>query len=183
MVTRGLPHNPTTEMDLALWSVADAVRRDRVARETLLGIDARSQLAAGYHDGTLPEALQTGLADVLARFGYRSVGEIDIGVARWSEDPTHLLGAIANHVRLADDALAPDARFAAGTIEAEAMVATLLGRVRRSTAAAAWLLPAPRPGAHGRARGAQSESCRAAAHARRDRSRSRPARDSPRTDG
>ena len=128
VVTRGLPHNPTTEMDLALWAVADAVRRDRVARETLLGTTPAS-LAAGYHDGTLPEPLQTGLASVLARFGYRSIGEIDIGVARWSEDPTHLLGALANHARLADDALAPDARFAAGTMEAEAMIAELLGRV------------------------------------------------------
>jgi len=58
------------------------------------------------------------------------VGEIDIGVPRWSEDPTHVLGAIANHVRLPDEALAPDARFADGAREAEAMIGELAGRVR-----------------------------------------------------
>src|SRR5207249_3973979 len=46
-----------------------------------------------------------------------------------SEDPSHLLGAIANYQRLDAAALAPDAQFARGAREAEATIATLLSRV------------------------------------------------------
>jgi pyruvate,water dikinase len=51
-------------------------------------------------------------------------------VPRWSEDPTHLLGAIGNYLQLGDGALAPDEQFERGAREAEALVTTLLGRVR-----------------------------------------------------
>jgi phosphohistidine swiveling domain-containing protein len=128
-LTRGLAHNPTTEMDLALWSLATEIRKDQASRDAVFQ-RAAADLAADYRAGGLPPALQSGLSTFLARYGFRSVGEIDLGVPRWAEDPTHLLGAIANYLRLEDGALAPDAQFARGAREAEAMVATLLGRVR-----------------------------------------------------
>jgi rifampicin phosphotransferase len=128
-LTLGLPHNPTTQMDLALWAVAAGIRTDPESRAVLLDRPA-TELAAAYRDGALPRPVQEGLAAFLARYGFRSVGEIDLGVPRWSEDPAHLLGAIANYLQLGDDALAPDEQFERGTREAEAMVATLLGRVR-----------------------------------------------------
>jgi pyruvate,water dikinase len=128
-LTRGLAHNPTTEMDLALWTLAAEIRTDPASREAVLQ-RAPADLAAEYRAGGLPPSLQTGLSTFLARYGFRSVGEIDLGVPRWAEDPTHLLGAIANYLRLEDEALAPDAQFARGAREAEAMIATLLGRVR-----------------------------------------------------
>jgi rifampicin phosphotransferase len=127
-ITRGAPHNPTTEMDLALWSLSVDLRADPVSRAALLE-RAPADLAAAYRAAALPTRLQDGLAAFLARYGFRSIGEIDIGVPRWSEDPTHLLGALANYVRLGEDALAPDAQFARGAREAEAMVAALLARV------------------------------------------------------
>ncbi len=127
-VTRGAPHNPTTEMDLALWSLSAEVRADPVARRALLE-RTPEQLASGYREHALPARLQQGLAAFLARYGFRSIGEIDIGVPRWSEDPTHILGALANYARLADDAVAPDSQFARGAHEAEQMVAALLTRV------------------------------------------------------
>jgi pyruvate,water dikinase len=74
--------------------------------------------------------LQDGLSRFLERYGFRSVGEIDLGVARWSEDPTHLVGAISNYLRLSDDALAPDAQFERGARDAESTMAAFLGRVR-----------------------------------------------------
>jgi pyruvate,water dikinase len=74
--------------------------------------------------------LQQGLERFLELYGFRSIGEIDLGVARWSEDPTHLLGAISNYLQLSADALAPDAQFEQGARDAEAMMVTLLGRVR-----------------------------------------------------
>jgi len=127
-ITRGAPHNPTTEMDLALWSLSAEVRADPDSRTALLDRPA-ADLAAGYLAGTLPTRLQDGLSRFLERYGFRSIGEIDIGVKRWSEDPTHILGALANYVRLADDALAPDVQFAKGEREAEAMVDALIARV------------------------------------------------------
>jgi len=127
-VTRGAPHNPTTEMDLALWAAAMELRADPESRAALLE-RTPPELAAAYRAGALPARLRDALSSFLARYGFRSIGEIDIGVERWSEDPTHILGALANYVRLGDGALAPDEQFARGEREAEAMVGALLGRV------------------------------------------------------
>ncbi|MGI9146904.1 MAG: PEP/pyruvate-binding domain-containing protein [Chloroflexota bacterium] len=127
-ITRSAPHNPTTEMDLALWSLSIELRADRDSHTALLE-RAPADLAAAYRAETLPRQLQGGLYAFLARYGFRAIGEIDIGVARWSEDPTHILGALGNYARLGDDALAPDTHFANGERAAEAMVASLLTRV------------------------------------------------------
>jgi pyruvate,water dikinase len=128
-LTRGLAHNPTTEMDLALWTLTAQLRVDQASNDALTqrSVDV---LVDGFRAGTLPHALQAGLAGFLGRYGFRSVGEIDIGVPRWSEEPEHLLGAIRNYLQLNDAALAPDVQFARGATEADAMRATLLARVR-----------------------------------------------------
>jgi pyruvate,water dikinase len=128
VVTRSAPSNPTTQMDLALWSLCVEVRSDPDSRAALLS-RSPEDLSAAYRSKTLPVRLQRGVSAFLARYGFRSVGEIDIGVPRWSEDPAHILGALANYVRLTDDALAPDAQFLRGALEAEAMVESLLARV------------------------------------------------------
>jgi phosphohistidine swiveling domain-containing protein len=127
-VLRGLAHNPTTEMDLELWQIARRARDDRSSRAAL---ETRTppQLSADYRAGALPEQLQRDMTAFLARYGHRAIAEIDLGLSRWSDDPAHLLGAIANYQRLGDAAVAPDAQFARGAREAEAMIATLLSRV------------------------------------------------------
>ena len=127
-LTRGLPHNPTTEMDLALWALTTKVRADPASRDAILTRDP-ADLARAFRDGALPSTLQDGLAAFIGRYGFRAVGEIDLGVPRWSEDPTYLLGVIANYFRLEDGALAPDDQFRHGAGEAEAMVETMLARV------------------------------------------------------
>jgi pyruvate,water dikinase len=127
-LTRGAPYNPTTEMDLALWSLSVEVRADPASRAALVE-RSPAELASAYRAAALPGRLQQGLAAFLARYGFRSIGEIDIGVPRWSEDPTHILGALTNYIRLDNDVLAPDAQFARGAREAEAMSASLLRRV------------------------------------------------------
>jgi pyruvate,water dikinase len=127
-LTRGLPHNPTTEMDLALWKVARQIRDDADAA-ALMATHSHTEIADAFRAGTAPPTLQAGLAGFLDRYGFRSVGEIDLGVPRWSEDPTHLIGALRNYLQLTDDALAPDAQFERGAREAEAMIAALLTRV------------------------------------------------------
>ena len=107
-VLRGLPHNVTTEMDLELWRVATRLRADGVS-------------IADVSIDDLPPVLQR----FLDRYGIRAVAEIDLGMPRWSDDPTHILGVLANYLRLDDPEAAPDAQFARGRAEAEAMILSL----------------------------------------------------------
>ncbi|MFD8557635.1 PEP/pyruvate-binding domain-containing protein [Streptosporangium canum] len=127
-VLRGLPHNVTTEMDLALWHLATRIRADREAVSLLLGTPA-AELADRFGDGTLPGVVDRGLKEFLAVYGVRAVAEIDLGVPRWSEDPTHVIGVLANYLRLEDPALSPDALFARGAAEAVLMIKSLSARV------------------------------------------------------
>ena len=128
-VLRGLPHNVTTDMDLALW--AAAMRLDAASAEALA--DPPAELALRYRAGTLPAVLQRELAAFLAEHGHRTVAEIDLGMPRWSDDPTQVLGSLANYRRLADadPAEHPDVRFSRGAAAAEAAVAAVVARVRR----------------------------------------------------
>jgi phosphohistidine swiveling domain-containing protein len=129
-VLRGLPHNPTTEMDLALWALTQEVRADpavaRTARET-----PPERLAQDYRNGTLPTKLQAGLADFLRVYGHRGVAEIDLGLPHWSEDPTYILGVLANYLRLDDPELAPDVQFRRAERHAREMAAELTRRAAR----------------------------------------------------
>ncbi|MBB4914733.1 PEP/pyruvate-binding domain-containing protein [Streptosporangium saharense] len=126
-VLRGLPYNVTTEMDLALWALADRIRADADASALLLATPA-AELARRFHDGSLPGTVQRGLREFLAVYGVRAVAEIDLGVARWSEDPTHVIGVLTNYLRLDDRSQAPDAVFARGAAEATRMIRTLAAR-------------------------------------------------------
>ncbi|MQA96209.1 MAG: hypothetical protein GEV11_16755 [Streptosporangiales bacterium] len=90
---------------------------------------ARTALPPVADDRTaLPPVLADGLTAFLARYGDRAVAEIDLGLPRWSEDPSHILGMLANYLRLEDPALAPDTLFERGAREAEAAVDTLAAR-------------------------------------------------------
>ena len=110
-VLRGLPNNVTTEMDLALWDLAQQIRHDPVALRQ-------------FRDGERPAALDR----FLARWGHRAVAEIDLGLPRWSDDPAHVVGVVKNFLRLEDDRAHPDAVFARGAADAEAMIETLARR-------------------------------------------------------
>ncbi|MBA2533684.1 MAG: phosphoenolpyruvate synthase, partial [Rubrobacter sp.] len=124
---RALPHNPTTEMDLALWTLAKEVRADPDTATTL-GETPPERLAEEYRGSVLPPKLQTGLERFLGLYGHRGVAEIDAGLPRWSEDPTYIMGMLANYLRLDDPRSAPDVQFERATREAEEMVAGLTHR-------------------------------------------------------
>ena len=68
-------------------------------------------------------------AGFLRRYGHRAVAEIDLGMPRWSDDPSHLLGVISNYLRLDTADLDPVAQFHAGQAKAEAMITSLTGRM------------------------------------------------------
>ena len=129
-VLRGLPHNVTTEMDLALWDLAVRIRDDADSAALVRDGDV-GDLVARYRAGTLPAVVQDGLTRFLQRFGHRAVAEIDIGMPRWREDPSHLFGVLANYLRLPVDAADPAGEFRRGAEAADAMIETLQGRARR----------------------------------------------------
>src|SRR5215216_6131278 len=127
---RALPHNPTTEMDLALWTLAREASADpEIAR--MLDETPPEHLAEDYRGGSLPPKLQMSLANFLRLYGHRGVAEIDLGLPRWSEDPTYIIGVLANYLRLDNPQSAPDVQFDRAMREAEEMVAELTRRARR----------------------------------------------------
>ncbi|MDP9888547.1 PEP/pyruvate-binding domain-containing protein [Pseudarthrobacter enclensis] len=126
-VIRGLPNNVTTEMDLELWDLAKAIRDDPQSRCVLM-TGQPNVLAAAFHAGELPARLDAALARFLSSYGHRAVGEIDLGLPRWSEDPAHILGILANYLRLEDPALAPDVQFSKAAEDAEAQVDQLVAQ-------------------------------------------------------
>ena len=97
----------------------------------------------------------TGLDAFLAAHGRRAVAEIDLGLPRWSDDPTHLLGVLANYVRLDDAGRAPDVVFARSAAEAEAMIDALAARAGGAARAGRRRGPAPGPRPRRAARAAE----------------------------
>jgi phosphohistidine swiveling domain-containing protein len=134
IVRRSLPHNPTTEMDLELWALAERVRSDESSARVLGGRDVVA-LADAYRAGTLPSVLQHELSAFLAQYGHRGVAEIDAGLARWSEDPAHILGVLANYLQVDAAGQAPDRQFEGARVEAEATVRELARRAGRGSRA------------------------------------------------
>ncbi|MFE4196864.1 PEP/pyruvate-binding domain-containing protein [Paenarthrobacter sp. NPDC056912] len=128
-VIRGLPNNVTTEMDLALWALASDIRKVPDAVAALAGQTA-AELANQYRDGQLPPVAQSGVDSFLSVYGQRAVAEIDLGMPRWSDDPTHILGVVANYLRLEQGADAPDQQFEKAAREADEQVARLVARAR-----------------------------------------------------
>jgi rifampicin phosphotransferase len=124
-ILRGLPNNVTTAMDLELWRLAAAIRADDESARMFSG-QPLTVLAQRFSAGELPAVAQSGLAGFLERFGHRAVAEIDVGMPRWRDDPTHILGVLANYLRLEDPELAPDRQFRKAEDEAEAQVARLV---------------------------------------------------------
>jgi rifampicin phosphotransferase len=137
-VLRGLPHNITTEMDLELWELTEEIRNDEVSRKIFIEL-AVPDLLQRYRERTLPAVAQRRLQTFLRRFGHRAVAEIDLGMPRWSDDPSHLLGVISNYLRLDESELDPVSQFRAGGAKAESMITSLTSRAAERSRARARL--------------------------------------------
>ncbi|WP_020576405.1 PEP/pyruvate-binding domain-containing protein [Actinopolymorpha alba] len=124
-VLGGMPYNVTIEMDLALWRLAQNAAEHR----DLLLTTPPDELAARYLAGTLPDI---GLSVFLDTYGHRAAAEVDVGVPRWEEAPAPVFAMIANYLRVTDPEQAPDQRFERAAAAAEAKLAELRERVRRS---------------------------------------------------
>lgn len=106
---RSIPHNPTTEMDLALWRAA-------------------GRLLA---EGAEPRADHPAVRALLDAYGHRAVREIDIGIPRWSEEPEHILHMLSTYMAQGPGAADPEHHFASGAERAEEAVAAVTEEVRR----------------------------------------------------
>ncbi len=111
-LARGLPHNVTTQMDLALWRTAQAIRADDHAAATFSTTDVEG-LVAAYRAEKLPGAAQTAVRGFLSIYGMRGVGEIDLGRPRWRENPGGLFQVLKSYLQI-DPALSPEAVFERG---------------------------------------------------------------------
>ncbi|MFN8098749.1 MAG: PEP/pyruvate-binding domain-containing protein [Dermatophilaceae bacterium] len=130
-VLRSLPGNVTTEMDLALWSVARAIRDDAPARARFAE-GSPADLASDCLAGRLPRPAQEAVDAFLAAYGMRGEHEMDLGAPNWAADPEGVMATLSSYVSLPDSA-APDAAYARGAIEAQAAIDTLAtarGRLR-----------------------------------------------------
>lgn len=132
-MTRGLPHNVTTEMDLALWQTAQTIRADGAASRQMQD-NSVDQLAADFMDGKLEGVAQTAVSSFLTRYGMRGLGEIDIGRPRWRETPTHIMQVLQSYLQIDDAVQAPDVVFERGEAAAEAAIVALETAVSKTFA-------------------------------------------------
>jgi rifampicin phosphotransferase len=129
IVLGGSPTNPTTQMNLALWRLSQEIRASALSRQLLQSTPA-DQLAQEYQQGRLPAPLQQGLARFLREYGHQGVCELDLGVPRWSEDPTYVLALLTGYLEMEESFHAPDRQLQVAEREANAMIATLAQRAR-----------------------------------------------------
>jgi pyruvate,water dikinase len=108
-VLRSLPHNPTMEMDLALWDISRALQAE----------------------GAAPSADHPAVRAFLARYGHRGVREIDAGMPRWRDDPRPVLEVLRTYLAH-DESADPVQRFREGARAAEEARSALVERVRQS---------------------------------------------------
>jgi phosphohistidine swiveling domain-containing protein len=136
-LTRGLPHNVTTKMDLKLWTASRVIQADPVARKYLLETEA-DRLAADYLEQKLPPVAQQEAKKFLQVYGARGVGEIDLARPRWNDRPGHILQVLKSYLQIVDPSTSPEAVFTNGTARAQqaeielaaAMRKTPLGRLK-----------------------------------------------------
>lgn len=130
-ITRGLPNNPTTEMDLSLWQVAKAIRQD-AASLSVFQSNSAADLAGLWSGQALPPAAAGAVQDFLHQYGGRGLAEIDLGRVRWREDPKPVFEALAGYLKIDDPSQAPDAVFKRGETSAKAALDTLVSELRQT---------------------------------------------------
>jgi phosphohistidine swiveling domain-containing protein len=130
-ITRGVPNNLTTEMDLALWRVSRLIDTDPTCRDRFQGSSA-TQLARDYLSGQLPRLAQEAIKGFLDSYGMRGVGEIDIGRSRWEEDPEYVFRVLDNYFRIQDESQSPEEVFKRSEMTAESAINQLVSIVRKT---------------------------------------------------
>ena len=116
-ISRGLPYNVTTEMDLALWEKVKTIKSEP---ESLKALEKPvDEIAKQYKEKKLPTVLQKALTGFLDRYGMRGVAEIDIVSVRWGEDPSHIIQMIQTYSTIDNPEREPDRVFREMAFSAE----------------------------------------------------------------
>ncbi|MHC1781818.1 MAG: PEP/pyruvate-binding domain-containing protein [Anaerolineaceae bacterium] len=129
-LTRGLPYNVTTEMDLKLWQLSRAIITDPDSLDTFLNHHA-DELAGMYASGEMPSAAQRGLEAFLETYGLRGLAEIDQYRERWVDNPTPIIQILKGYLKLEDELLSPERMFIRGERRAEEAAQILIAAFRR----------------------------------------------------
>ena len=116
-LTRSLPNNVTTEMDLNLWDVAVRISEDDAAASSFATADP-SALAHQFKEKKLPAVIQNALERFLERYGMRGLAELDFGQPRWREQPEPIISALQSYLSINGEDLTPDRQFLRGQQEA-----------------------------------------------------------------
>jgi phosphohistidine swiveling domain-containing protein len=130
-ITRGMPHNPTSEMDLALWQMARTIRQDAPSMQAMTSLSG-AELAQRYAGGKLPARLMSVMGQFLDKYGGRGLAEIDMGRPRWAEDPTYVFVTLAAYLQIEDGDQAPDVMFARGAEKARKAIDQLTSAMRQT---------------------------------------------------
>ena len=128
-VTRGLPYNPTTSMDLDLWKIARVIQSDPLSK-SLFEVRTPQELAAIYVKHELPPVSQEAVTAFLKTYGLRGFGEIDLGRPRWNDDPTHIFESLRGYLQIVDESRAPDIVFKRSAGDAQKAIDRLAAEVR-----------------------------------------------------
>ncbi|NMC79463.1 MAG: phosphoenolpyruvate synthase [Chloroflexi bacterium] len=129
-LSRGLPHNVTIEMDLALWETARALQSEPAVAAYFAGTNT-THLVTDYRRGALAPTAQRAIAHFLERYGMRGIGEIDLGRPRWNEDPTPVFQMLKSYLQI-DETRAPDVVFQRGVEKAQQAEQQLIAAIAAS---------------------------------------------------
>jgi pyruvate,water dikinase len=131
-ISRGVPYNPTTEMDLDLWRIASLIRTDA---ETMRAYDTEGSavIARRYSAGSLQKKTRQAIAAFLDRYGARGLAEIDTGRPRWRDEPQHIFEIVGAYLGITDPERSPETIFARSAEQAQAAVRRLEHLARTSS--------------------------------------------------
>ena len=129
-VTRGLPFNVTTEMDLKLWEVAKTIQTDSLSLAHFK-TESADTLANKYLSGNLPAVGQDAVHQFMKLYGMRGLYEIDFGRPRWREEPAPLMNTLKSYVEINEEN-APDKVFSAGEVTAKEATQELEEKLNKS---------------------------------------------------
>ena len=130
-LTRGIPNNVTTEMDLALWETAGKIKSD-AASFAHFKSKTPHELGMQYLEGILPPASQMAVGSFMDKYGMRAVGEFDLGIPRWNENPAHIFQVLQGYLSIEDSSQAPDAVFERGAVQAEKYLDSYCNAIRNN---------------------------------------------------
>lgn len=135
----GSPSNPTVHMNLALWRLSRDILADATSKHLFQSTPVET-LVSQYQQRKLPASLQDGLARFLLKYGHQGVCELDLGVSRWSEDPTYVLNILVSYLEVEEDVLTPGIQIQRSTDSANAMIATLSRRASQKGRLRGWFV-------------------------------------------